>query len=78
VIFFLAYASCWRIVGIVNTHTNIIQEELSDGSTVYNVRVTVDDRYPNEDTAVFNCVNEKAAMAFARELDALIARFTVN
>jgi hypothetical protein len=22
VIFFLAYASCWRIVGIVNTHTN--------------------------------------------------------
>ncbi len=21
-IFFLAYASCWRIVGIVNTHTN--------------------------------------------------------
>ena len=74
----LDYASGWRIVGIVNTHTNLIEEKLSDGSTVYNVRVIVDDRYPNEDTAVFNCVNEKSAMAFARELDALIARHTVN
>jgi len=62
----------------VKIHTDILEETLSDDSTVYNVRVTVDDRYPNEDTAVFNCVNEKAAIMFAREINAIIARYTVN